>query len=294
VTTDRERVMWVNVVLQAIRDATEATSSNHPDYDRAQARAWFKPCNPDFIEVCHNAHLDPEAVYQKAKQAIARYDAAIAKGERYALPYDKVREDNSPGKPKREPIRITFNGETLSPEQWSLRTGIKAETIRHRLSAGFQPEQLLHKGRLPRRPHSQRSKSANRPGRKGRTLTFNGMTKTITEWSVITGTPVETINRRIRAGLRIDDILSPKRLSGNRTRELHTVNGKSLTLQQWADHLGISYEALMGRMRNGRTLAEAIAMPSGRHPGVVSDFQAAEGTGAHPSAQEIPNLEISE
>lgn len=79
---DRERVLWVNVVLQAIRDATEAKNSRNADQTRAQARAWFKLSNPDFIETCHCAHLDPEATYEKAMQAIARYDAMKSSSQR--------------------------------------------------------------------------------------------------------------------------------------------------------------------------------------------------------------------
>ena len=74
--------MWISVVLQAIRDATVGTAnSGKADLNRQQARTWFRLSNPDFIEVCSLAGLDPEATFEKAQAAITRYDAAITKAK---------------------------------------------------------------------------------------------------------------------------------------------------------------------------------------------------------------------
>lgn len=174
---DRDRVLWVNVVLQAIMDATEIKNSGAANLDQRRARAWFNLSNPDFVKVCHLAHLDPEATYQKARRAIERYDLAVANGEK-----PSVQRDEKP-----EPKRI-----------------------------GPAPKQ-------------------------------------------------------------------------------HVIDGVSLTLAEWAAHAGITYRTLFQRMRGGRTLAEAIAMPKGRQPnrGVVFNFEGLKGTGAGSTAQEIPEITFS-
>lgn len=107
---DRERVLWVNVVLQAIRDATEAKNSRNADQTRAEARAWFKLSNPDFIESCHCAHLDPDATYEKAMQAIARYDAMKSSSKRPGVSSNlQAFEGTGAGRTAQEIPEITFS-----------------------------------------------------------------------------------------------------------------------------------------------------------------------------------------
>lgn len=86
---DGERVLWVNVILTAIRDATVGFSGEGTptrERDRRAARAWFRPSNRDFIQVCHLAGMEPCRVAKQATDAIAQYDATIAAGEKFRLP----------------------------------------------------------------------------------------------------------------------------------------------------------------------------------------------------------------
>lgn len=91
-----ERSLWVNVILRAINDAMTGGDTNisgkNSDLIRQQSRTWLRPTNPDFIEVCSLAGLDPEATYEKAQAAIARYDALISIG----MNADKSRRRISP------------------------------------------------------------------------------------------------------------------------------------------------------------------------------------------------------
>lgn len=207
-----------------------------------------------------------------------------------------MREDNAPAKLTAAPATLTYNGETLTLAEWSKRTGIKVGTINSRHNAGMSIEQVFHKGKLPFRQPLIRVVPT---GRKGKTLTYNGETKTVAEWSLIIGVPLHTIGSRVRAGLPIEDVLSPKRIRGKRP-ELHTVDGVTLTIQQWADKIGVSADALYQRMHKGRTLAEAVAMnvsasttTSTSTPGVGDSFPTSKETGAWSTAQEIANLEFS-
>lgn len=80
----------------------------------------------------------------------------------------------------------------------------------------------------------------------------------------------------------------------------HTVNGQTKTLVEWADVLGITPKALLGRRRKLGSMEAAIAFqPTGRwakrpDPGVVSNFAPSEGTGAGSTAQETPKITFSE
>lgn len=103
---------------------------------------------------------------------------------------------------------------------------------------------------------------------------------------------------------------------GTRTKPavLHTHAGQKKTLTEWAEIAGISYRALSQRMKQGRTLSAALAMPKGpgrwkrastldrpaegqadrldrpKGPGVPSDLGPLMGTGAGSTARETTNI----
>ncbi|WP_265519495.1 hypothetical protein [Nitratireductor luteus] len=116
-----------------------------------------------------------------------------------------------------------------------------------------------------------------RPSRKPKLYTYNGASKSLSEWASCCGVDYQTLARRIRSGMAIEQALTMK----PRARaQQHTVNGVSKTLAEWAKHVDIKYDTLIARMFNGRTLAEALAMPSGRWRGVSCDLEGSKGTGA--------------
>ncbi len=284
---DRERVLWVNVILQAIRDATEAKNCNAPDIERAQARAWFRPTNPDFIEACHCAHLDPDATYQKAMKAIATYDATIASGERYTV-RDPIPAD---APPRRTAKTYTHEGQTHTLAEWSAILGIKYETLCRRLRSGYSIADAFSPI-IKRHPRPVTSIPANRSAPAKR-YALNGVTKTLSGWAIHAGIDVKLLTYRMSKGMALELALT---LKPRARAKAHTVGDVSKTLDEWAEHLGITYSALLARMRNGRSLAEAVAMTAGRwvDRGVVSDLEGSSGTGAGSAARETPNLEISQ
>ncbi|CDX21961.1 hypothetical protein MPLB_2110015 [Mesorhizobium sp. ORS 3324] len=158
--------LWVKVILQATQDALQ---------DKRE-RDWFRLSNPDFVEVCNLAGLDPDDVAERATDAFSRADKAESTGVKIA--------------------------------RQSKRTGPK-----------------------------------------------------------------------------------PK---------LHTIDGQSKTYREWADHLGIGLATLMARLKDGRTVADAVAMggprrrtPAGDDRGVVANFPGASGTGGGSVAQERAQIEFS-
>ncbi|MEO9335962.1 hypothetical protein ABFT80_00815 [Mesorhizobium sp. SB112] len=235
---DKERILWVNVVLQAIRDATDARGTDHTDFERSRARVWFSLKNPDFIEVCHCANLDPEATLEKAKAAIRRYDEIVAAGEEYRLPHNI--KDKAPPSTKTPARLITYRGESRTVTAWAKVIGISHSSLLARLSSGHSVEEALS-------PNFKRK---------------------------------------------------PRRIAGNpfgRRAKKYTIGSETKTIAQWASSIGVEPKTLAARMRKGRSLEVALAMPpKDRGRGVVSNFAPSMGTGAGSTAQENAEITFSE
>lgn len=283
---DSERILWVNVVLQAVRDATDGMTSpkNSRDTERRRARAWFSLSNPDFIEVCHCAHLDPDATYQSAMSAIARYDQIIAAGETYSI-------DRKAGeKPKQQRIvrRYTIGDRSHTVAEWAKISGVQDQTIRQRLQRGLSIEAAISP-KIKKTPFQPRA-----IGRPAELYTIDGVSKTINQWAAHHGLDAALVGQRLQRGYSIEKALSKTRVS--RPAKLYTINGVSKTFAEWAAHAGISTNVLYARMNKGRSLAEAVAMPKrgSKGAGVVSNLDPILGTGAGSTAQEIPEITFSD
>lgn len=100
--------------------------------------------------------------------------------------------------------------------------------------------------------------------RKAALYTHQGQTKTIAEWAEIKGISITTLRARLRTGMPLAEALTMPLNQRSHAVKLHTINGVSKTLQQWADDAGITYDALTQRMSKGCALAEAVATPCER------------------------------
>lgn len=87
------------------------------------------------------------------------------------------------------------------------------------------------------------------------TLTLNGRTLTVTEWSKELGIKKSTIQGRIRKGLSVEKILTPvSKYSG----KLYQYKGESKTLREWSEITGIKYETLKSRKEKGWSIDQMI------------------------------------
>lgn len=105
---------------------------------------------------------------------------------------------------------ITFQGRTQTLQQWSDETGLGHKTILYRLHHGWPIEAVLM------RPPSAKSL---RPKIQLNTLkiTYNNQTKTVREWSAITGLEPATIKQRLnRYGWSVEKTLTTKPYKGRR------------------------------------------------------------------------------
>jgi hypothetical protein len=82
-----EQRLWLNVILQAITDATRRLNRPTNDnlnsrLDVLRAREWFTVPSKDFDAVCELADLNPEAVRAFAERQIKLADQEVWQGFR--------------------------------------------------------------------------------------------------------------------------------------------------------------------------------------------------------------------
>ena len=81
-----EMALWVAVITQAMMDALSNAKNTETQYHKHEAIRWLTENSKDFIEVCHNAGLDPDDIRCKAKKTIANpslWRAKAGTGKRY-------------------------------------------------------------------------------------------------------------------------------------------------------------------------------------------------------------------
>lgn len=185
--------------------------------------------------------------------------------------------DRGPG-----PLFYTHNGQTLTLRQWAEQSGINYITLYHRIRKRHMSlDHALNPNHLP-------------TGKKPKRYTHAGKTLTLHQWAEYLGVRYALLRRRLASGVPAEQALTADRLSPRLNTKTHTVNGITKTLPEWAEHLGITYSALMQRLTR-YTLAEAIAIPPRRvvrrkGRGVASDLEASRETGAWGFPQEMSNI----
>lgn len=105
-------------------------------------------------------------------------------------------------------------------------------------------------------------KTQNRNRRTNRYLTFNGESKTLQEWSEITGIPRCTIEKRLdKYGFSVEDALAK-----DWRKKTYEYNGERHTLMEWSRITGIKYSTLDKRIHQfGYTIEQALTVPLRKH-----------------------------
>ena len=99
---------------------------------------------------------------------------------------------------RRDNLLVTHQGETKTVAEWSEITGIPVKRLYSRLRRGALVEKVFS-SEVPSAKESSLKGSAVRTA-SARTLTINGVTKTLREWSKTSGTKLTTIERRLQRG----------------------------------------------------------------------------------------------
>ncbi len=192
--------------------------------------------------------INPGVIYSRVKKGMSHDDAINLP----ASPYKKGQ--------KRKPKTLTFNGKTQSIGKWIKETGINKSSIHNRLKMGWSIEDTLT---IP-------------VGVGGhdpiQTLTLNGETKTIREWSECTGITKSAIHNRLNMQWPIEDILTkpvfvpappkPKRDPDSHKAKL-TWKGETLSRDEWSKRTGIPSSTIRKRLSIGWSLDDTLTIHVG-------------------------------
>lgn len=142
---------------------------------------------------------------------------------------------------KRNNVRLTFDGQTLTLPQWARRCHLPEKALWLRVNRHRWPAWQALTTPLNGSRHAY--------------LTLNGETKSVKEWSKLTGLGKTTIHQRLYYGWTVERALTAL------TRRLLTLNGVSRSVREWAKVLGFSKSALKGRLRAGWPVERALTEP---------------------------------
>ena len=103
---------------------------------------------------------------------------------------------------RRDNVLIEHNGVTHTMAEWSRIVGISTKVLHYRLKHGYSVDEALS---LPLNSYKNGQS-------RFKTITLNGETHSLSEWSRITGICVSTISYRLKRGFTNEECLSKERL----------------------------------------------------------------------------------
>lgn len=185
---EAEQRLWVGVIVQAINDATEPFAYYRREA-RNEAREWLSKPSRDLAYVCELADTNMDRLIAFAKQKIAETD----KRDEATKPVQRGRV-------------ITFDGKSMTINEWAAHLSVDSNTLRWRLNQGHPLEYALT-GNYQRgvETNTRRNKRGfvitKRSAAPSIVLAFNGTELTLTEWASRLGIEYSTLRERIERGL---------------------------------------------------------------------------------------------
>jgi hypothetical protein len=134
------------------------------------------------------------------------------------------------------PVTITLNGITHTIRQWAVELNLPEPTIRGRLNRGLQPCEVLA-------PATGQSRWLH-----PKTITYDGRTQTVREWSVELDIPTATIYRRLSYGVTNPEALLCQDTLAAEGEGIE-YNGEIRLTKELAAIAGISPSTLRGRLK---------------------------------------------
>jgi hypothetical protein len=169
-------------------------------------------------------------------------------------------------KPRKEPETrwLTVDGRTDLLSYWAKRYRVEYNVLCHRIDSGWPVEEALNISVSSNINSRQAMKKSEKTK-----VTHQGATKTLLEWSEITGIPWETIHDRLQRKWTVEDTLTltakPRADRFYRPRvSKHAVviyNGDAKTLLEWSASTGINWKTIYDRLDRGWKVEKAIATP---------------------------------
>lgn len=190
-------------------DHTRALVADHLDFDKLnnEPANLVPSCN-----LCNSTRSDSQrqatVVHNGATVKVADLAARVGLSvQQFKNRLRRMSIDEALSTPSKR-VTITHNGESASASEWACRTGLSVTTLLSRLEAGWTPEQALTLPSGSRVRRKAKPKPVRIDSRKR--LTFDGRTRTISEWARITGLSYEAINIRLRRGWSTERILTTR------------------------------------------------------------------------------------
>jgi predicted DNA-binding transcriptional regulator AlpA len=158
---------------------------------------------------------------------------------------------------------IALDGVEQPISEHALDWGIPASLIIARLHDGWDKREAIEtpmpvrKGQRLRTRRTTDRKGVGKPH--GKTLTFNGETLTVKQWSERTGINRHTINYRLRQGWSIEAVLTTA-ISGTITHD-----GKTMAISEWSRLTGIKEHTIYHRLKRGWSIERAVTARSCRN-----------------------------
>jgi DNA-binding transcriptional regulator YhcF (GntR family) len=134
------------------------------------------------------------------------------------------------------PVTITLNGITHTIRKWAVELNLPEPTIRGRLNRGLQPCEILA-------PATGQSRWTH-----PKTITYDGRTQTVREWSVELDVPTATIYRRLSYGVTNPEALLCQDTLAAEGEGIE-YNGEIRLTRELAEIAGISPSTLRGRLK---------------------------------------------
>lgn len=158
---------------------------------------------------------------------------------------------------------ITMNGVTLPIGAWSERYDIPAATIEGRLKRGWIVERAIAwptveklKAKYPTPQPAPCAAPRRKPKPDLELITFNGETRTASEWAARLGISRSGLMSRFERGWPIEKALTAKPPSQIE------FEGEKLTLSEWARRIGVNRQTLFARINQmGWSVERALTEP---------------------------------
>lgn len=194
-----------------------------------------------------------------------------------------------------KPVHLTYQGMTLTLREWSALIGVPIQTVRTRYRVGLPVDKILSRIALPKGrpviPHNVQSIPNKRAEKlaikKARDwhydtpcprtghnafLTIDDDTRSIAEWSAISGVSVGTIKDRLSKGRDPREAIRPvhrrEKNEGEPTklktiyarRSMLSLNGRTMTVEDWARAIEVPFVDLLRKLNSGEPVEACLAV----------------------------------
>ena len=151
---------------------------------------------------------------------------------------------------------VCIGGRCMSGKEWAEEIGIPYMTFKHRWYAGWPDEKILDPTR-----HTTNGYREYGPAKRH---TVDGVTRTVSEWSRVSGIPAHVLYQRLRTGCTMAQALQLP-YAPAKPAELFDFKGRKVSAYQLSKETGINKCTIRMRYKRGARGDDLVAPLS--HPG---------------------------